>query len=133
MVARGEPVIKVRDVVVDFYGRRVLNGVDLDLKRGRQMAAPLNDLIDDLDHTRMRMAKRQVAVGKLPVDIFVAVHVGDVSALAVAHIGREGLVVQRSARAGTDTFRQHLDSALKERPGLIRFHAVISFYQTRLL
>lgn len=34
MATRGEPVIKVRDVVVDFYGRRVLNGVNLDLKRG---------------------------------------------------------------------------------------------------
>jgi phospholipid/cholesterol/gamma-HCH transport system ATP-binding protein len=30
----GDPVIKVRDLVVDFAARRVLNGVNLDLKRG---------------------------------------------------------------------------------------------------
>jgi phospholipid/cholesterol/gamma-HCH transport system ATP-binding protein len=35
--ATTEPVISVRDVVVSYGGRRVLNGINLDIRRGETM------------------------------------------------------------------------------------------------
>ena len=67
----GEPyLVHMRQHVDHQFG-----DFDLDLKRGGEMGAARNLFLHNLHDLRMRMTQRQAAKGKLPVDIFVAVHI----------------------------------------------------------
>ena len=61
------PIISVRDLVVSYGGRRVLDGVNLDIQQGEVMALHRASASRN-QYGRYRLARRPVPFRVMPID-----------------------------------------------------------------